>query len=77
MIQGVVPDDLKPVRVVSLFKKSDKTVVGYYQQVSILMTISQVFERVAYVQIESYLDQKKLLYNFRQVLEVEILQALV
>ena len=40
IIQGIVPDDLKSARVVSLFKKSDKTDVGNYRPVSILIIIS-------------------------------------
>ena len=65
LIQGVVPDDLKSARVVPLFKKNDKTEVGNYRPVSILTIISKVFERVVYDQVESYLDQKKLLYKFQ------------
>ena len=60
LIQGVVPDDLKSARVVSLFKKSDKTEVGNYRPVSILSIISKVFEKVVYDQIESYLNDKKI-----------------
>ena len=60
LIQGV-PDDLKSARVVPLFKKSDKKEVGNYRPVSIWMIISKVFERVVYDQVESYLEQKKLL----------------
>ena len=59
--QSVVPDDSKSARVVPLFKKSDKTEVGYYRPVSILTIISKVFEGVVYDQVKSYLDQKKLL----------------
>ena len=33
IIQCVVPDDLKSVRVVPLFKKNDKTEVGNYRPV--------------------------------------------
>ena len=65
LIQGVLPDDLKSARVVPLFKKNDKTEVGNYRPVSILMIISKVFERVVYDQVESYLDQKKILYKFQ------------
>ena len=63
LIQGIVPDDLKSARVVPLFKKSDKTEVGNYRPVSILMIISKVFERIVYDLVESYLDQKKLFYK--------------
>ena len=65
LIQGVVPDDLKSARVVPLFRKSDKTEIGNYRPVSILTIISKVFGRVVCDQVESYLDQKKLLYKFQ------------
>ena len=65
IIQGVVPDDLKSARVVPLFKKNDKTEVGNYRPVSILSIISKVVEKVVYDQIETYLDEKKLLYKFQ------------
>ena len=65
LIQGVVPDDLKSAGVVPLFKKSDKTEVGNYRPVSILSIISKVFQKVVYDQIESYLNDKKLLYKFQ------------
>ena len=65
LIQGILPDDLKSARVVPLFKKNDKTEVGNYRPVSILSIISKVFERVVYDQIQTYLDERKLLYNFQ------------
>ena len=65
LIQGVVPDDLKSARVVPLFKKNDKCDVGNYRPVSILSIISKVFERVVYDQIESYLNEKEILYKFQ------------
>ncbi|MCU7801520.1 MAG: reverse transcriptase family protein [gamma proteobacterium symbiont of Lucinoma myriamae] len=43
----------------------DKTEVGNYRPVSILSIISKVFERVVYDQIETYLDEKQLLYKFQ------------
>ena len=64
LIQGVVPVALKSARV-PLFRKNDKTEVGNYRPVSILTIISKVFERVVYDHVESYLDQKKLLYKFQ------------
>ena len=63
--QGVVPDDLKSARVVPLFKQNDKTEVGNYRPVSILSIISKVVEKVVCDQIETYLDEKKLLYKFQ------------
>ena len=65
LIQGIVPDYLKSARVVALFKKNDKNEVGNYRPVSILSIISKVFERVVYDQIQTYLGERKLLYNFQ------------
>ena len=49
----------------SHFKKNDKTEVRNYRPVSILSMISKVFERVVYVQLETYLDERKLLYDLQ------------
>ena len=65
LIQGVVPDDLKTASVLPLYKKGDKTDVGNYRPISILNTLSKVFERIVYDQIEKYLHDKNLLYNFQ------------
>lgn len=65
VIQGVVPDDLKSARVVPLYKKNDKTDVGNYRPVSILSIVSKVFERVIYDQLEEYLVQNSLLYEYQ------------
>ena len=65
IIQSVVPDDVKSARVVPLLKKKDKTEVGNYRPVSILSIMSKVVEKVVYEQIETYLNEKKLLYKFQ------------
>lgn len=51
----------KIARVVPLLKKNDKTEVWNYRPVSILTTISKVFERVIDNQLEQYIVQHKLL----------------
>jgi hypothetical protein len=65
LIKGTVPDDLKAVRVVPLFKKNDKTEVGNYMPVSILSIVSKNFERVVYDQISFYLTEMDILYKFQ------------
>ena len=62
---GVVPADLKTARVVPLFKKSDKTQPGNYRPVSILSVVSKIVEKVVYEQVETYLNDKGLLYEFQ------------
>ena len=61
-----MPDDLKTARVVPLFKKNDKTDVGNYRPVSILSTVSKIFERVIYDQLEEYLANKNVLYDYQR-----------
>ena len=65
IIQGSVPDDLKSARVVPLYKKNDKTDVGNYRPVSILSVVSKVLERVIYDQLDQYLSQNSILYEFQ------------
>ena len=65
LIQGIVTDDLKSARVVPIFKNNDRTEVENYRPVSILSIISKVFERVVYGQLETYLDERKLLYDLQ------------
>ena len=65
LLQGVVPDYLKSARVVTLYKKSDKTTIGNYPPVSILSVVSKIFERVVYDQVYSYFTNTKLFYEFQ------------
>ena len=65
IIQGSVPDELKSARVVPLYKKNDKTDVGNYRPVSILSIVSKILERVIYDQLEQYLVQNSLLYEYQ------------
>ena len=65
LIQCIVPDDLESARVVPIFKKNDKTEVGNHRPVSILSITSKVFERVVYDQLETNLDERKLLYDLQ------------
>ena len=52
-------------RVVPLYKKNDKTDLGNYRPVSVLSVVSKVVERVVYNQVESYLNDNKLLYELQ------------
>ncbi len=61
--QGVFPNDMKNARVVPLFKKNNRADVGNYRPVSILSTISKIFERLVYEHVEEYLIRHELLYE--------------
>ena len=60
-----VPSALKNAKVVPLYKKEDKFNVGNYRPVSILCSISKILERVVYDQLEKYLKEKNLVYEYQ------------
>ena len=65
LLTSIVPNDLKVARVKPLYKKGSKLEVGNYRPISILPVISKILERAVYVQIENYLKQKDLLFQYQ------------
>ena len=63
--QGHVPQDFKLARIVPLHKKGSKLDPRNYRPVSILCSISKVIERLVYEQINTYLLNHKLLFEFQ------------
>ena len=43
---GIFPDKLKIAKVIPLFKKGDKSIFSYYRPISLLPSISKLFEKV-------------------------------
>ena len=56
--EGIFPDDLKLVDVLSIFKKEDSFKKENYRPVSILPHMSKVFERIFYKQIDAFMTTK-------------------
>ena len=67
---GIFSDAFKLSKVIPLFKKSDSSLLVNYRPISLLPTISKVFERVIHDQMYEYFNQLKLLaeqqYGFRK-----------
>ena len=63
IISGIFPDDLKVARVSPTHKSGDRTDPGNYQLISVLPTISKLFERMAHRQLTHYLEKYSLLSN--------------
>ena len=73
---GIFPDKLKVARVRALFKKGDKSDVNNYRPISILPTLSKVFERIILKQMTEYFIENDLLfhgqYGFREKHSTEL-----
>ena len=60
---GIFPDKLKTAKVVPLFKKDDHLIMDNYRPVSLLTSISKIFEKVAHKQLSAYFKTNKLFYK--------------
>ena len=63
-----IPDELKLADVSPIFKKNDDLDNENYRALSILCHVSKVFERIMYMQIDTFVREKlsKLLTGFRK-----------
>ena len=66
---GIFPEMLKIAKIKPLYKKGDSSCFNNYRPISLLPTISKVFERVIHTQLFNYFDVNDLLteqqYGFR------------
>ena len=60
---GEIPESLKSAKVLPIYKKNSKMEVGNYRPISILNTLSKLFERIVYQQLNAYLQTHQLLYE--------------
>ena len=60
---GLFPDKLKVAKVLPLYKKGENWLMENYRPISLLSTLSKVFERVVFEQLYEYLHSKNLLYR--------------
>ena len=65
IVTETVPDLLKQAIVKPLYKKGSRLEVGNYRPVSLLCIISKILEKAVYVQLEKYLIDNNLLYEYQ------------
>ena len=58
---GIFPDSLKIAKIIPLYKKGNINSITNYRPISLLPTLSKVFERVIFNQLYLYLDHNNLL----------------
>ena len=65
MLSGTFPDELKIARVISLFKSGNGNFMSNYRPISILPTLSKIFEKLIHVRIYQFLDDNRVLYSYQ------------
>jgi hypothetical protein len=60
---GTFPEHLKIAKVTPIYKKGETHLFENYRPISVLPTISKVFEKVMHLQIQEYFDTFNLFYN--------------
>ena len=60
---GIFPDKLKIAKVIPLFKNADKSIFLNYRPISLLPSISKLFEKVIYQQLYKYFEDSNLFYE--------------
>ena len=60
---GIFPDRLKTAKVIPLYKKDDCLIMDNYRPVSLLTSISKIFEKIVHKQITKYFKENKLFYK--------------
>jgi len=58
---GIFTSELKNTKVFPVHKKDDKTDPNNYRPISVLRTVSKLFERIIYDQLYTYLSTSNLL----------------
>ena len=70
MLSGVFPEELKVVKVIPLFKNGNRSDMSNYRPISILPTLSKIFEKLIYKRFYNFFEDNDIIYNcqfgFRQ-----------
>ena len=73
---GMSPKKLKIAKIVPLHKKDDIHIIENYRPISLLSSISKVFEKVVYLQLFTYFNENEYLcknqYGFRSLHSTEL-----
>ena len=63
LIKGLFPEKLKIAKVQPLFTKGDEERIEKYRPISLLTSISKVFEKVVFLQLTKYFQDNGLFYD--------------
>ena len=60
---GIFPDSLKIAKVKPIFKKNDTHTINNYRPISLLPSVSKIFEKIIYHQTYSYFQSNNLFFT--------------
>lgn len=73
---GIFPRTLKNTKVIPIFKKGDRSIISNYRPISILSSVSKLFEKLFVSRLNSYLKKFNLLndcqFGFRSGSSTEL-----
>ena len=73
---GIFPNSLKVSKVIPLFKKDDPQIFSNYRPISLLPSLSKIFEKAIFLQLSYYLEFNSLInsnqYGFRKKHSTEL-----
>lgn len=65
LMDGIFPTELKIAKVLPLFKNGDPSQLKNYRPVSILSTISKIFEKIMYTRLLDFFNKHNVLYKYQ------------
>ena len=65
MLSGVFPDELKIAKVIPLYKAGNSNLMSNYRPISILPTLSKIFEKLIHSRIYQFLEENEVIYNYQ------------
>ena len=63
LLTGIFPNKLKIAKVIPLFQKGDKSIIENNRPISILPSISKVFEKIIFNQLYDHFKKHNLFFN--------------
>ena len=63
LVAGIFPKKLKIAKLLPLFKKADYAIMDNYRPISLLTSISKLFENVVFTQLYDYFRNNNLFYD--------------
>jgi exonuclease III len=63
LLTGIFPSKLKIAKIIPIYKKGDNMIFSNYRPVSLLPSISKVFEKIVFKQIISYFTENDLFFD--------------